>query len=129
PISVSANDGRWHHICLTWRSSNGSWNFYKDGTLAASGSPLNARHVIKAGGCLVLGQSQKDVCGVFKADKRFFGLLANVNIWDQVLSYTTITAMSHSCYSGIGNVVQWLDFSDAVMGNVEVTPSTCKPET
>lgn len=62
------------------------------------------------------------------ADKRFFGLLANVNIWDQVLSYTAITAMSHSCYSGIGNVVQWLDFSDAVMGNVEVTPSTCKPE-
>ena len=35
--AVSANDGQWHHICLTWESSAGSWKMYKDGKVAASG--------------------------------------------------------------------------------------------
>lgn len=29
----SANDGRWYHICVTWRNSDGAWKFYKDGVL------------------------------------------------------------------------------------------------
>ena len=23
--SVSVNDGKWHHICLTWENTAGSW--------------------------------------------------------------------------------------------------------
>ena len=30
---VSANDGRWHHICATWEHTAGSWNLYKDGVV------------------------------------------------------------------------------------------------
>ena len=33
---MSANDGQWHHICLTWENSAGSWKMYKDGKVAAS---------------------------------------------------------------------------------------------
>ena len=28
---ISANDGKWHHICVTWENNDGSWNLYKDG--------------------------------------------------------------------------------------------------
>jgi len=38
--SVSANDGKWHHICVTWENTAGSWNLYKDGKVAASGKGL-----------------------------------------------------------------------------------------
>lgn len=30
-IGVSVNDGRWHHVAITWDSSGGKWFFYKDG--------------------------------------------------------------------------------------------------
>ena len=33
---MSANDGQWHHICLTWENRAGSWKMYKDGEVAAS---------------------------------------------------------------------------------------------
>ena len=28
---ISANDGKWHHIAVTWRSFDGQLKFYKDG--------------------------------------------------------------------------------------------------
>lgn len=31
-IGVSANDGQWHHVAVTWRSSDGQWVFYLDGS-------------------------------------------------------------------------------------------------
>ena len=38
--SVSANDGKWHHICVTWENTAGSWKLYKDGKVEASGKGL-----------------------------------------------------------------------------------------
>lgn len=115
----------WHHICVTWESAKGSWNFYKDGRLNMTGLPLNPGHVIEGGGCLVLGQMW-----CLQRWKGFVGLLTNVNIWDYTLSKDNITALSQSCLSGIGNVIQWLDFKDGLRGQVkEVTPSTCQPWT
>ena len=35
--SVSANDGKWHHICATWENTAGSWKLYKDGKVGAAG--------------------------------------------------------------------------------------------
>ena len=38
---VTANeDGRWHHICVTWSSDEGQWQIYKDGELADEGDGL-----------------------------------------------------------------------------------------
>ena len=31
PLEIDANDGEWHHIAVTWSSSNGLWITYKDG--------------------------------------------------------------------------------------------------
>ena len=30
-IGTSANDGKWHHVAITWESNGGKWFFYKDG--------------------------------------------------------------------------------------------------
>ena len=38
--SVSANDGKWRHICATWENTAGSWQWYKDGKISASGKGL-----------------------------------------------------------------------------------------
>ena len=38
--SVSAIDGKWHHICATWENTAGSWKLYKDGVVVELGQGL-----------------------------------------------------------------------------------------
>ena len=38
---VSANDGKWHMICVTWESLQGNWKIYKDGRLYDNGRGLS----------------------------------------------------------------------------------------
>ena len=40
PTHVSANDGKWHHICLAWENTAGSWKLFKDGSLGGNGEGL-----------------------------------------------------------------------------------------
>ena len=35
---VSANDGAWHHLAVTWQSSNGDLKVFKDGVIDYSGT-------------------------------------------------------------------------------------------
>ena len=30
-LDFDANDGEWHHIAVSWKSSDGSWQCFKDG--------------------------------------------------------------------------------------------------
>ena len=110
--TVSANDGIWHHICVSWESSSGSWTFYKDGEIKQQGR-LKAGYTIKEGGSLVLGQDQDTVGDGFNADQSFRGTLSNVNVWDHKLTDTRIEEMAKSCLLdewNAGNVYRWRYF-------------------
>ena len=79
---VTANDGLWHFICASWRSSNGEWVVYKDGVAADSGEGLAKGSRIKGlkkiiccvyyiktlagGGLIVIGQEQDEKGGKFR---------------------------------------------------------------
>lgn len=52
------NDGKWHHICITWTTRDGVWEAYQDGTQRGNGENLAPYHPIKPQGVLVLGQEQ-----------------------------------------------------------------------
>jgi hypothetical protein len=52
------NDGKWHHICITWTTRDGVWEAYQDGTQGGNGENLAPYHPIKPQGVLVLGQEQ-----------------------------------------------------------------------
>ena len=54
-ISVTANDGVWHHICVSWAKDSASWQFYKDDELEGQGTNFKRGYTIKQGGTLVLG--------------------------------------------------------------------------
>lgn len=56
--SVTANDGAWHHICLSWEKSSGSRKLYKDGVIKQEGTNFKRGHTIRQSGTLVLGQEQ-----------------------------------------------------------------------
>ncbi|XP_068679517.1 neuronal pentraxin-2-like [Montipora foliosa] len=125
---VSANDGFWHHICMTWRNSDGRLQFYKDGSLHYQRIHLRRGYTIKSGGSLVLGQEQDRPGGSFDPYQSFVGLLNGVNVWKTVLSASMIQSLSTSCLSGSGNMYSWSDFRDAIKGNTGLTiPSNCLP--
>jgi len=126
--SVSANDGKWHHICASWENTAGSWKFYKDGAVAAQGTGHKTGYVIKSGGSIVLGQEQDSPGGGFNPTQSFIGMLTNVNVWDHALPTAQIEQMSKSCLSGEGNIYKWSDFIHGREGKASVViPSPCKP--
>ncbi|XP_078358813.1 uncharacterized protein LOC144643433 [Oculina patagonica] len=126
--SVAANDGAWHHICVSWERGSGSWKFYKDGDLKEEGNNFKKGHTIRQGGSLVLGQDQDSIGGGFESSQSLQGMLTNVNVWDSVLSGRLIQEMSKSCESNDryeGNVYKWADFLRE--GGPSLTQSlTCK---
>ena len=126
PVHESANDGIWHHICVTWRNSDGVWQFYKDGALHPNTDSLRAGYTIPGGGSLVLGQEQDSVGGGFVSSSSFQGSLTNVNVWSYVLPESKITSMSTSCREEAGDVYKWSDFIYGVKGKAAVfIPSPC----
>lgn len=52
------NDGKWHHLCITWTTRDGVWEAFQDGAMLGSGENLAPYHPIKPEGVLVLGQEQ-----------------------------------------------------------------------
>ena len=129
-VNGSATDGEWHHICVSWRNSDGAWQFYKDGELQSCASGHSKGHTIQGGGSLVLGQEQESVGGGFDSSQSFQGSLTNVNVWSYVLSASAIKSISMStyCLSGVGNVYEWSDFIYGVKGKTAVViPSPCRP--
>jgi hypothetical protein len=53
---VSIVDGSWHHIAVTWRSSDGKVVMFMDGSPVIVRLDSAAGNVITNGGCLALGQ-------------------------------------------------------------------------
>ena len=118
----------WHHICVWWESSSGSWKLYKDGDLKQEGKDFKKGHTIRQGGILVLGQEQDSVGGGFQTSQSFQGMLSNVNVWDHVLDGMLIKKRSKSCElkeGNEGNVFKWQDFLHEG-GTRLVHPSPCK---
>lgn len=52
------NDGKWHHLCITWTTRDGIWEAFQDGVMRGNGENLAPYHPIKPEGVLVLGQEQ-----------------------------------------------------------------------
>ena len=92
-------DGTWHHIAVTWRSSDGETKIYADG--APTTHTTAPGTFIAPLGTLVLGQEQDSVGGGFSESEAFVGLLDDVRIYDRVLTEFEILALStEGCSSG-----------------------------
>lgn len=125
-LSVSANDGNWHHICATWENSAGLLKFYKDGVLSANETNFKEGHVVRAGGSLMLGQEQDSYGGGLDSAQSFQGFLSNLNMWNYVVCGDLITEMSKACLSGEGNVHEWSHFKHSIIGEPRLfIPSPC----
>ncbi|HMA83474.1 MAG TPA: LamG-like jellyroll fold domain-containing protein [Candidatus Thermoplasmatota archaeon] len=86
---ISANDGQWHHIVVTWQSSNGSVNLYKNGIKKYTGT-LSTGTSITPNGSLILSQEQDTIGGGFDPSQAFVGVLDEIVVYDKILNESQI---------------------------------------
>ncbi|KAM7089218.1 neuronal pentraxin-1 [Ciconia maguari] len=111
------NDGKWHHICVTWTTRDGVWEAYQDGTQTGSGENLAPYHPIKPQGVLVLGQEQDTLGGGFDATQAFVGELAHFNVWDRKLSPGEVYGLATCSTRALsGNVIAWSEANIDIYG-------------
>ncbi|KAJ0033409.1 hypothetical protein NQD34_000516 [Periophthalmus magnuspinnatus] len=111
------NDGKWHHLCITWTTRDGVWEAFQDGVMRGSGENLAPYHPIKPEGVLVLGQEQDTLGGGFDATQAYVGELANLNIWNRKLTVAEIYNLA-TCNSKApaGNVFSWSESNIEIFG-------------
>ena len=53
---ITANDGTWTFLCVSWKSLLGQWAIYVNGNLKDSGTMLAENQEISGQGILILGK-------------------------------------------------------------------------
>ncbi|NWU19300.1 NPTX1 protein, partial [Dyaphorophyia castanea] len=116
-LPFAINDGKWHHICVTWTTRDGMWEAYQDGTQTGNGENLAPYHPIKPQGVLVLGQEQDTLGGGFDATQAFVGELAHFNVWDRKLSPGEVYGLATCSSKALaGNVIAWAETNIDIYG-------------
>jgi len=97
---LSATDGKWHHIAVTWKSSTGETVLYDNGRRVWTVKRGQGKF-IPSGGTLVIGREQDCVGGCFDSDagakgdtqaisnleygsEDFFGMIEEMRLWRTV---------------------------------------------
>ncbi|XP_006010456.3 neuronal pentraxin receptor [Latimeria chalumnae] len=138
PVELMINDkvaqlplriegGTWHHICVTWTTRDGRWEAYQDGKRRGNGENLSAWHPIKPNGVIILGQEQDMLGGRFDAMQAFVGELAQMNVWDRILTPTEILGLANCSSVLTGNVLRWDEKGVEISGGATTWPfEKCK---
>ncbi|XP_043555680.1 adhesion G-protein coupled receptor D2-like isoform X2 [Chiloscyllium plagiosum] len=123
------NNGRWHHLCVSWARQGGDWAIAADGAVISSGEQLYIADDIGAGGVFIVGQEQDTFGGSFKKDESFVGNITQLHIWDRVLNTDEIRALVEDCLViSLGLFFQWNISSFEIETSVQVHEgfSQCK---
>lgn len=119
-----ARDKAWHHVAISWRSSDGRVEAFLDGARSFSGGPYKTGSRLSAGGSLVLGRARATACDASRAgllefdqasplssigcapsggDGRLRGLAAQVQhlrLWSKFLSPGEVAEQMHQPFRG-----------------------------
>lgn len=95
----SVGRSRWHHFAVTWQSSDGRVQIYKDGALVFSGTAGKGL-TLSSGGTLVFGQDQDVPGGKFDAKQALKGAMDEMRVWRVVRSKDEINEHMRTALSG-----------------------------
>lgn len=118
---VALNDGKWHHLAVSWELDTevrdvkvdlgmatmkvpqvvtfGKVLVYKDGKAVFSGEIVPGKRIAD-GGALVLGQEQDRIGGGFSAKQAFKGRMDEVRLWNRVRTADEIKGDMNRVLSG-----------------------------
>ncbi|XP_058504100.1 serum amyloid P-component-like [Solea solea] len=123
---VDYKPNMWHSICTTWDSASGIVQLWFDG------QPLIKRfldvgsNIISGTPIIILGQEQDSHGGGFDAKQSLVGMMADVHMWNSVLSPCEIQKYVYNLNFTRGDVINWsaLEYQifDKVLVENTVTP-------
>nr|XP_014353429.1 PREDICTED: pentraxin fusion protein-like isoform X2 [Latimeria chalumnae] len=114
-------DTFWNHLCVTWESSSGLTAFWINGKKTMRKS-YRAGFTIPAGGIVILGQDQDSPGGSFEMQQSFYGEIADVSLWDYVLTSDEIASLSEGSRCPKGNILDWESIKYTTEGHVTIRP-------
>nr|NP_001410333.1 C-reactive protein precursor [Danio rerio] len=110
------------HLCVAWDSATGLTAFWINGRRSLH-QVYRKGFSIRPGGTVLLGQDPDSYVGSFDAAQSFVGEIANLQMWDYVLSTAQIKAVYYNQDNRVkGNVFDWDTIEYDVHGNVPVAP-------
>ncbi|XP_046472081.1 sushi, von Willebrand factor type A, EGF and pentraxin domain-containing protein 1 isoform X1 [Neodiprion pinetum] len=121
---ITANDGYWHFVCVTWENVFGFWQVFVDGIVRENGTQLASETLIEGNGTLVIGQEQDRMGGGFSESESLLGKLSSLDIWDEVLNGDVIKKLSQQCETYHGSLYSWAQLQQYVRGNIEIQNSS-----
>ncbi|XP_049416446.1 pentraxin fusion protein-like [Epinephelus fuscoguttatus] len=110
------------HLCATWDSSSGAATLFMDGRKSLT-KIYKKGHTIRPGGKVIIGQDPDNYLGDFDIKQSFVGEISDVNMWDSVLSESTIKDMYSGKRVPRGNVFDWETTLLKVNGQVDIVHS------
>ncbi|KAL7377969.1 hypothetical protein ABVT39_006824 [Epinephelus coioides] len=110
------------HLCFTWDSSSGAAALFMDGRKSLT-KIYKKGHTIRPGGKVIIGQDPDNYLGDFDIKQSFVGEISDVNMWDSVLSESTIKDMYSGKRVPRGNVFDWETTQLKVNGQVDIVHS------
>ncbi|XP_053552037.1 C-reactive protein [Bombina bombina] len=113
----------WRSICVSWQSSTGVVVLWINGKpyprkVFQKGYRINARPII------MIGQDQDSYGGRFDAGQSFVGEIADVYMWDRVLSNQCISDFFNRKRIN-GNVISWRSLGWYAYGKVNRLQNLC----
>lgn len=87
--NIAVNDGRWHHVAVTWSSATGLVELYKDGVRVYYASLVPGTS-ITSNGSLVIGNDQDGEMAGLDPNQAFAGEIDELKIYNTVLDAETI---------------------------------------
>jgi hypothetical protein len=122
---VDLADGKFHHVCVTWKSSGGQFKAYKDGVLVKTIDNIKSGEKFNAGGIWVIGQDQDSLGGGFQKADSYKGILTEVNIWNKILGSDEIKRFANDCGLPMqGNYKAYSEFTISSATEL-IKPSCC----
>ncbi|CAL8310922.1 unnamed protein product [Merluccius merluccius] len=108
-LPLNLTRGSWQHMCVSWSQKGGAWQAYQGGRLRGEGHGLAPGHHLRAGGQLVLGQEQDSPGGGFDSTQALVGELAQVGIWDRVLTPGQVASLARCGQVAQGSLISWTE--------------------
>ncbi|XP_030044104.1 C-reactive protein [Microcaecilia unicolor] len=111
----------WNHICAAWASSTGVVTLWQNG-IPSPRKTMKKGYSIGTQPIIILGQDQDSYGGSFEINQSFEGEIANVQMWNFILSpYEMELAMANSNLID-GNVLEWRSLDYTLQGDVIIQP-------
>ncbi|XP_023269559.1 pentraxin fusion protein-like [Seriola lalandi dorsalis] len=107
------------HLCVTWDSTSGAAALFMNGRKSLT-KIYKKGHSVRSNGKVLIGQDPDNYLGDFDAKQSFVGEISDINMWDSVLSASTIQDMYSGNNVSRGNVLDWETAELIVNGEVEV---------